>query len=251
MRRAASETAVRAPQWVQGVDGPDAWAEEHRWLLEAAFASFDRTGEWPRIEEVQQDLAGEPERAVAVGQLLVEIPPGLGARFSQHVQLTVRALAHVPAAASLIELFVRAMQVAVVRYPGKRGTPPVIRGTDIQAHLELDETTFKKVLTLLESESWFFGSGGTDGDGDWYRDIRAEILCLRGVSDIQSYLNAVARYRFGPAEIVVAAPPAERFSLIRRPRRWLAKREVSVFDLLAIGVVSGVIVGVIIWLLTG
>jgi hypothetical protein len=250
MPRQSNRTTTRAPQWVNGVDEPDIWAREHQWLLETAFVSFDRTGEWPLVEEVQQDLAAQPDRAIAVGQLVVDIPPALGARFSQHVQLTVRALSHVPAAASILELFVRAMQVALVRYPGKRGTPPVIRGSAIRTQLELDEASFKKVLTLLESEPWFFGSGGTDGTGDWYRDIRAEILCLRGVSDIQSYLDAVAGYRFGPAEIEVASPPGRRAGLAQRPRRWLAKREVSVLDLLVITIVGGVFVGVVVWLLT-
>lgn len=250
MPRQSNRTTTRAPQWVNGVDEPDSWARKHRWLLETTFAAFDRTGEWPLVAEVQHDLAAQPGRAIAVGQLVVDIPPALGARFSQHVQLTVRALSHVPAAAPTLELFIRAMQVALIRYPGKGGTPPVIRGSEIQAQLELDEATFKKVLTLLESEPWFFGNGGTDGAGDWYRDIRAEILCLRGVSDIQGYLDAVARYRFGPAEIEIASPPRTRPGLVQQPHRWLAKREVSVFDLLVITIVGGVIVGIVVWLLT-
>jgi hypothetical protein len=38
---------------------------------------------------------------------------------------------------------------------------------------------------------------------------------------------------------------------LQRPGRWLTKREVTVFDLLLITVVGGIIVGIAIWLLTG
>lgn len=243
-------TTTRAPQWVQGVDEPEAWAVEHRWLLEAAFAAFDRTAEWPLIEDVQRDLADEPEWAVAVAQLVIDIPPPLGARFSQRVELTVRALAHVSSAAPLLNLLVRVMQEAMSRYPGEGPGQPVIRGSEIKEQFELDDVTYRKVSALVFSEGWFFNGGGGDADGDWYRVVRAEILHLRGVTEIRTYLDAVARYRFGPPEVEIP-PEHARPTRPKRLHRWFAKRDVTVFDLLLVTVVGGIIVGIAILLLTG
>jgi hypothetical protein len=65
---------------MQNIDQPHAWALKHKWLLEAVFSQFDRDGEWPRIENVQRALANsDPERAVAVAQLAIDIPRELGA----------------------------------------------------------------------------------------------------------------------------------------------------------------------------
>lgn len=250
MRRQTIVTKVRAPQWVQGVDEPEAWAAEYRWLLEAAFAIFNRTSEWPPIEDVQRQVADVPERAIAVAQLVIDMPAALGARFSQTVQLTVRALAHVPDAAPLLNSLVRVMQEAASRYPGEGTEPPVIRGSEIKEKFELDKATYRKVSALVFSEGWFFNGGGGDAEGDWYRYIRAEILQIRDVTDIRSYLDAVARYRFGPPEVEISHEPAKPIGLLERPARWLSKREVTVFDLLLITVVGGIIVGLAIWLLT-
>lgn len=247
--RARSGETMRSPRWIQSVDDPRAWATQNRWLLETVFEIFDRTGEWPAIEDVQRVLAEEPERAVAVRQLVFDIPPTLGARFSQHAQLTVPALAHCRKAAPLLELFVRVMQEAMRRYPGESSEQPTLRGSEIQAQFELDDATYRKVSTLVCSEGWFFGGGGGDVDGDWYRFVRAEILLLNDMTDIDGYLDIVARYRFGPSE--VEAPPSRERDALRRPLGWLTKRDLSVLDLLAITVVGGLVVAVVGWILLG
>ncbi|MGI8557487.1 MAG: hypothetical protein ACR2ND_04120 [Solirubrobacteraceae bacterium] len=115
----------------------------------------------------------------------------------------------------------------------------------------LDDATYQKVSTLVSAEGWFFNGGGGDLDGDWYRYIRAEILQLRGVADIADYLDAVASYRFGPPEIEAPPSPEPEVALIRRPREWLAKREVSVLDLLLITIVGTIVAGIVVWIVTG
>ncbi|MGI8557489.1 MAG: hypothetical protein ACR2ND_04130 [Solirubrobacteraceae bacterium] len=135
--RKSSANMMRSPTWVQSVDGPNAWAAEHQWLLETAFDLFDQTSEWPSIEDVQRLLADKPERAVAVRQLVFDIPGALGARFSQHVELTVAALAHCPQADPLLDLFVQIMQEAVRRYPGEGSGQPVLRGSEVKAQFGL------------------------------------------------------------------------------------------------------------------
>ncbi len=250
MRRSRAAQTRRSPQWVQGVDDPEAWAVSHQWLLEAAFAAFDRTAEWPLIEDVQRDLAAEPERAVAVPQLVLDIPPSLGARMSQRVELTVRALAHVPDAAPLLELLVLVMREAVSLYPGEGPEQPALRGSQIKEHFDLDDATYRKLSTLVFSEGWFFNGGGGSGDGDWHRFVRGEILHLREVPDIDDYLDAVARYRFGAPEIEAPRDSARAPARWAGPYRWLYKRDVTVIDLLLITVLGGIVVGIVVWLLT-
>jgi hypothetical protein len=241
---------VRSQSWVQAVDVPAAWAQEHRWLLQAAFAAFDQTGEWPLIDNVQRDLAATPDRAVAVAQLVLDIPSELGARHSQQIELTVRALVHVPEAAPLLDLFVRVMRAAVLLYPGGGSEPPRLQGSQIKEQFDLDELTYRKVSSLVCAEGWFFAGGGGDVDGDWWRVIRAEILQIRSIQDVSDYLDALARYRFGPSEIEVERPTRPRGGPLGRSVRWFGKRDPTVLDLLVVGVLSGIVVGVVIWRLT-
>jgi hypothetical protein len=161
----------------------------------------------------------------------------------------VRALSYCPEAPTLLRWFVLAMREAVARYPGDGPDQPVLRGDDVKAALGLDAADYRKVSMLLFSEPWFFGSGGGDPQGDWHRAIRAEILLLKDVTDINGYLDSVARYRFGAPE--VPAPPSMGPSrgLAARPLRWLAKREASVLDLIVIAVLGGVLAGIVLWLL--
>ena len=58
-------------------------------------------------------------------------------------------------------------------------------------------------------------------------------------------------YRFGPPEVEISGESARPISLWQRPGRWLAKRDITLFDLLLITVVGGVIVGIAIRLITG
>lgn len=150
---------VRSHRWVQSVDQPSEWAQEHRWLLEAAFAAFADTGEWPLIEDVQASLAAEPEHAIAVAQLVIDMPSELGARHSQNVQLTVRALVHVPAAAGLLDLFVQALREAVSLYPGDGPQRPTLRGLDLKRKFDLAPLAYRKLVALFNTEGWFFGDG--------------------------------------------------------------------------------------------
>ena len=140
---------------------------------------------------------------------MVDIPSALGARHSERVELTVRALSYCPAAAPLLDRFVAAMKEAVRRYPGEpHERPPVLQGSALKEALNLDDAEYRTLSTLLFSESWFFGNGSGNADGDWTRAIRAEILVLKDVTNIEGYLDAVARYRFGPRQITVTEPEA-------------------------------------------
>jgi hypothetical protein len=231
------------------VDQPEAWGREHRWFLEAVFAEFDRDGEWPRIEAVQEAMATtDVKQAVAIGRLVIDITNEIGARHGERIALTVRGLSLVPAAAPLLADFVAAMRVALDFYPGPEGSRPKLTGSAVRAAVKLDDRTYHKVSLLILEEGWFFGGGSGSQDQEWERWIRVEILLLKDAVDISGYLAVLAEYRFG-------APTQERESgnpkqLVVGPRGWLAARSPSIRDLLAITILGGVAVALILWLLS-
>jgi len=73
----------------------DAWATEHRDLLERCFERFQEAGEWPSLEQLQHDyeVAGSDEN---VSRLAFAMPRPLGFVEQQRLVLLVRALSHVP-----------------------------------------------------------------------------------------------------------------------------------------------------------
>lgn len=252
MRRRAK--TQRSPAWTQNVDAVGAWAREHNWLLEAVFKLFDRDGEWPRVEAVQRTLAdADPARAVAVAQLAIDIPSELGARHVDRLALTTRALSYCDQASSLLALFVKVIQEAAVVYRASDDEhPAVLSGFAVKGSLGLDDPTYIKVSTLVFREPWFFGGGGGNVDDDWHYNVRAEVLLAEGIQNIADYLDVVATYRFGPAEIPVAPSSVPTHRSLGALGRWLAKHEpLTVRDYLLVAIVGGVIVGIVLWLLLG
>lgn len=239
----------RSPAWVQNVDRPHEWAVEHSWLLSAIFELFDRDGDWPRVEAVQRVLADTSSaQAVAVAQLAIEIPAELGARHTDRFTLTTRALSHCAGAGSLLVSFVEVIREAALAYrAGDEDQPAVLSGFAVKQSLGLDDATYVRVSRLVFHEPWFFGSGGGNVEDDWRYHVRAEILLAEDIQDIADYLDVVACYRFGPPEI--EKPAAARSS--QRPQDWLAKRDVTVRDLLVIAIAGAVVAGVVLWLLLG
>jgi hypothetical protein len=237
---------------MQNVDRPHDWALKHKWLLEAVFSLFDREGEWPRVESVQRALANpDPERAVAVAQLAIDIPHELGAREVDRLALTVRALTYCDSANSLLEDFVAVMGQALAAYPGEEEHLAALSGFAVKETLGLDDLAYRKVSTLVFREPWFFngGSGGpTDG---WSRTITVEVLLAKDIANIADYLDVIARYRFGPAEIQAAPEDSGELGPLKASRGWLDRRDATIRDLILVAIIAGMIVGAALLLLHG
>jgi predicted nucleotide-binding protein len=199
---------ARSLRWIQEIDGPHRWAVEHRWLLEATAHRFLANGDWPRVRTLQRDIAtSDPDRAVTIGQPVIDIPAALGARTDDVLRLTVRALSYVAEAGDLLNTFVSAMRLAVDCYRGSDEDPPQLHGRVLRADLATDDVSYRGLSTLVMDEGWFFEGGSGAPNDDWSRAIRVEVLRLRDVTTVDGYLDAVARYRFGPQEIAATAAP--------------------------------------------
>jgi hypothetical protein len=163
------------------------WAEHHRELLEAAWAGFEGTSEWPQIERLQRDF----ERLgmdIDVGRLGFDMPGALGFVEQEALILRVRALSFVPAAADVLEAWAAAVRLAYRRYV--EDDTPQLRGSDLRKVLELDEQRAAVVSALLLRESWAFGSSSEAPPGDWAREVRSGVRAARGTTDARELLAA-------------------------------------------------------------
>ena len=76
-------------------------------------AAFERDADWPRIEAVQRRIAdSDPVRAVAMGQLVIDMPAEIGARELDRLRLTVLGLSFCEDAAGLLSIFVATIRLA-------------------------------------------------------------------------------------------------------------------------------------------
>jgi eukaryotic-like serine/threonine-protein kinase len=209
----------RSPAWEQNVDRPEAWAREHKWLLDEVFAAFDRDGDWPRIEAVQRVLAdSDAVRAVSVAQLAIDIPAELGAREVDRLVLRSRALSYCDEATELLSILVAAIKMAVEVYRASDAEhPPVLSGSVVKSSLGLDDLTYVAMSRLLFQEGWFFSGGSGNVDEDWQRNVRVEVLLAEHAEDINDYLDAVAKYRFG--EPYIEEDPSDRY-IVKLERDW-------------------------------
>jgi hypothetical protein len=209
----------RSPAWERNVDEPARWAQEHGWLLKTVFAAFAVSGDWPSIEAVQRVLAdSDAARAVAVAQLAIDIPAELGAREVDRLVLRCRALSYCDEAAELLSILVAAIKMAVEVYRASDAEhPPVLSGSAVKNRLGLDDLTYVAMSRLLFQEGWFFSGGSGSADKDWQRNVRVEVLLAEHVEDIDDYLDAVTKYRFG--EPYLEEDPPERY-IVKLENDW-------------------------------
>jgi hypothetical protein len=237
---------VRSPKWISQVDDPERWAEDNQWFLSAVARRFLAEGMWPALDAVQRDFAAsEPELAIKANQTTFDLPSAIGARHGDSVSLTVRGLSFCPEAERALRQFVEAMRIAVETYSASQSGPANLSGHVVQQRLGLDAHACRVVSTLLFAEPWFFGNGSGDVDQDWNRAVRAEVLMLRDVTDLPGYLDAVGRLRFGEPEVPA---PSQQRQLARRPQSWLSRRDPSIRDYIVIAIVTGIAVGIALWL---
>jgi len=218
----------------------DAWAAEHRDLLECCFERFREAGEWPTLEQLQHDyeVAGREED---VSRLAFAMPRPLGFVEQQRLVLLVRALSHVPDAASLLEDWSAVLKLAYAKW---RDDPSAqLTRADALQVLDGDPRRTRFAALLFFRERWPFGSGRGGIDDEWSQEIISTVRDVRAARSPADIIEARSRTECPPPEPTPDPdPPPQPAARPSAPRR--AWRLVSENTLIAT-VIGGLVVALV------
>jgi hypothetical protein len=132
-------------------------------VFERVYAHRQSTGEWPRLELLQRQLASE-HIDVSVRGLVMRSAEYAGiVSPDEQVRLTLRGLGAVPAAQPLLEAYRRLLHSIIERYRDPR-LDEARYGSEDFDKLDLEPTLKRELSDLLRDDAWALGSGGGNGD---------------------------------------------------------------------------------------
>jgi hypothetical protein len=177
-------------------------------LFERIYAERHERGSWPRMTDLQRQLASE-HIDVNV-RVTVQASEGRAMLDSSNetVSLNLGGLARVPAARELLEAYVASLQKMLERYRDV-GSAPRFTSEDLDVP-RLDAKTKDELSELMVREHWGLGSNEGGGE-DWSYEITDQVLSADGVETIEDLLAA----RFG-------GPTAEAKQEPGREEAWVA-----------------------------
>jgi hypothetical protein len=188
--------------YARNVIDAEIWGKEHLKALELIYQTFDETGKWPHVEDLQRDLIRQGDTRDLVAEL-AEMPASLGvAQHTNEVSLSARGLSLIPSAVPLLEQFVAVIRLAAERYRGEDPDPHVT-DNDLR-ELGMDAKMAHRVASIVFRESWPFAGGSGEPHTTWERSISLEMRHLLAVQSIEDYLGVQAALRYGPPP---ATPP--------------------------------------------
>ncbi len=158
---------------------------EWQLLFERAYAHHKATGEWPTAVTLQRELAnshpGFMVRDVVHG---ARGYAGINAP-DDEVQLTLRALVHVPAARPVLQGYLLAVRAMIDRFRDQSKVPRYSMH-DLAA-LDVAPEVRVELQWLLEMDRWPFGSGNGSGpDGQaWEYDIDDRVMAAANVNSVE------------------------------------------------------------------
>jgi predicted KAP-like P-loop ATPase len=177
-------------------------------VFDRIYAHLHADGEWPRLEDLQRQLASE-RQDVSVRATVMDSAAYAGILSpSEKVRLTLRGLAAVPAARPLLKVYLTALRTMIDRY---RDTEVDARYTNEDLkQLELDPTIAHELSQLLHEDGWPFGSGSDQGELGWSYEISDRVLAADHVNTVEGLIAV----RFGEAldEEDASGPQAEPLS---------------------------------------
>jgi hypothetical protein len=174
-------------------DRAQEWVSSNRQVVEETFQEFLRSGEWPRIHELQRDLDrrgidGDVELVARAKPTSVGVTGDFG---PADLTLQIRHLVHIEAATQLVTVCVNAIKLAEARYLDHDEQPRVIESDAItrfpfDASGALRLRAFK-VLTIDRPSPF----GGSSQQGrSWTLDIDTRTARLfRGVTTATGFIE--------------------------------------------------------------
>jgi hypothetical protein len=175
------------------------WVARHQAVLEAIVAAFQREQQWPDPVALERDLRS---RGTKIGLLAAvnSVPPSLGRR--EHgpgrVVLTLFGLACVPDAAWMLESYVAALRLALVRFDEPM-SPAVLTRADLQEHLKLADTAMDIVSRVILLPGNPFLADGQSSVDAWRCDIDERIVHYEHVVTVDALMTELARQRLTPS----------------------------------------------------
>jgi hypothetical protein len=160
-------------------------------VFDRVYAHLHETGEWPRSDELQRQLATE-QQDVSVRAVVMEARDF--AAFDspdQRVRLNLRGLSVVPQARPLLEAYLLAVRAMLHRY--RNPNVEARYSADDLAELELDPVTERELSRLLTEDHWPLGSGGAPPEGPWSYEISEVVVAASRVTTV----DELVRVRYG------------------------------------------------------
>lgn len=187
------QSAVEYRRAKEQLEAPRRWAMANLEILDLVWSKFDADDDWPNARSLQRELFGMGERFDA-NVFARELPPMLGRldAMSGKIAFTPRGLSFVSAARPVLDWMARLVQVAVGRYADQAGEP-VIRSSEFEGLLGVDQRRARQLAQVLLGDSWLFRpAGGSIDDDQAFQVDETAVLDVRDVQSIEDYLEAQA-----------------------------------------------------------
>jgi len=179
-------------EWLSARDRE--WVASNGDLLNAVWAHFAATGEWPDPVAILRGLrAANPNRRVNAA--LAEMPRVLGQREygPPRLVLSIFGLGCCPNANPLLCQYVAVAQLALRRFD-LPSLPNRLTRADVMAELGTSEVEADRLSEVLMRDAPFLGSGAS-GIDDWDREIDPRAEDFEGIDDPDSLLSFLAAQR--------------------------------------------------------
>jgi hypothetical protein len=170
------------------------WAERNDQLFEVILRLFMDSGQWPEVEPLQRFLHQSSIRTIdvrAVADSKPSIPGQLAPAFRPSIILGCRYLLQMPVAQGLLNLTVRATQIALRKYltPGIEGNEMAVRSDEPEIATFMPPTValFHQFVTTDYPNAFSGGNFGPDG---WTLNVnQATIMHFENVTTPQQYVE--------------------------------------------------------------
>lgn len=204
-----SEPPTAEAYWRTVLRDGQAWASEHKALLDLVFHEFDQTGCWPIQDQLKRNLA-RAGRDFRILEAAEELPQVLGwvVRSSGEIVLKPLALSALAEAELLVRHFMSALQLAVDSYLGPDPSPKVMR-EQLQTTLDLDDVELRKLGKILANEHLWLGSSADQKGNLIEVHVSDRILEFSGVSNISEYLETSTRLSYPHTPVMPTALPEQ------------------------------------------
>ncbi len=185
----------------------ETWRQEHRTFIALIYTEMWKTGRWPSINTLQQELDRNPYVDLGLAEIALHMPPDMGIyehRLSSTIMLSVQALYRQSFVdQQLLQDFVDLVQVIVKHYLHHKSYD-TLQSTELDDLFKDRPDRRQRVIQLLEVEkrNLFMNPEHMVGESEpltspfWTRWLKAEsVREFRRVRTVEDYILVDTRLR--------------------------------------------------------